>query len=501
MAEKTLIGLDIGSSSIKASLINAENGELIASASSPETEMNIDVPKPDWAEQDPNSWWEHGKRAIAAIRKKEAGAVERVAAVGITYQMHGLVIVDKQGQVLRPSIIWCDSRAVKQGERAFQEIGSDLCLKKLLNSPGNFTASKLAWVKENEPGVYKQVYKYMLPGDYIAYRLTDRISTTPSGLSEGIFWDVEEEGPARFLLDYFGFDGEVIPEILPTFSSQGEVTGKAADEMGLPKGIPVAYRAGDQTNNAFSLNVLNPGELASTAGTSGVVYGIVDRPAYDDLSRVNTFVHVNHLKEDNRYGILLCLNGTGILNRWLKQMMISPSGKTLSYDEMNRMADKVPTGAEGLFILPFGNGAERILRNANPGSSVHGLNFNIHSQAHLIRAGQEGIIYALNYGVDIMRKMGLKIETVKAGYANMFLSPLFQKIFASVTGASVELYNTDGAIGAARGAGVGSGIYKDFESAFIGLECQRVIDPEPSLQSEYKGMYETWNTLVTKALD
>lgn len=493
MAGKTLLGLDIGSSSIKASLVESETGALVASATSPETELAMDAPQAGWAEQHPSLWWEHIKKAIAMIGSSSADGLKRLGAIGISYQMHGLVIVDESGEVLRPSIIWCDSRAVPYGEKAFKELGEKTSLSRLLNSPGNFTASKLAWVKDNEPEIFGKVSKMMLPGDYIAYLLTGELTTTPSGLSEGIMWDAQNEAPAEFLFDYFGFEKEFIPKIVPTFSTQGQVTSHAAEELGIPKGVPVAYRAGDQPNNAFSLFVLHPGELAATAGTSGVVYGIVDKPTYDEKSRVNTFVHVNHTKEENRYGVLLCLNGTGILNRWLKQMMIDPnSGKPLSYEEMNRLADDVPIGAEGITVLPFGNGAERILENANPGASVHGLNFNIHTQAHLVRAGQEGIVFALNYGLEIMRNMGLSIETVKAGFANMFLSPLFQNCFATVTNTSVHLYNTDGSLGAARGAGIGAGIYAGAEEAFAGLESRKIIEPDSSIASRYEDAYGAW---------
>jgi len=496
MPGSILLGLDVGSSSIKASLLDAEKGVVISSATSPETELSISAPKPDWAEQDPELWWEHIKQAIWTIGSKNNAALRKTAAVGISYQMHGLVLVDKLGKVLRQAIIWCDSRAVPYGQKAFREIGEEKCLRRLLNSPGNFTAAKLAYVKDREPDIYKKIYKLMLPGDYIAFRLTGEISTTPSGLSEGVLWDVVENAPSKMLLSYFGFPEDFIPVVVPTFSEQGSITEEAAKELGIPKNIPVAYRAGDQPNNAFSLNVLNPGELSATAGTSGVVYGITDRPLHDPLQRVNTFVHVNHKVEENRYGILLCVNGAGSLNRWLKQILSFSNQKQLTYDKMNRLAETIPAGAEGVLILPFGNGAERTLRNANPGASIHNLNFNIHTTAHLFRATNEGIIFALNYGIDIMKSMGIDVNIVKAGYANMFLSPLFQQIFATVTGATLKLYRTDGAQGAARGAGIGAGVYKSFNEAFEGLTSNQVIYPDERTVSLYREIYNRWKTIL-----
>jgi xylulokinase len=421
-----------------------------------------------------------------------------VQAIGISYQMHGLVIVDKNKEVLRPSIIWCDSRAVQIGQKAAKDIGEQRCLKRLFNLPGNFTASKLRWVKENEPEVYSKIHKIMLPGDYIAMKMTSEIKTTPSGLSEGIMWDFESDGLARFVLDNYKIDPGLVAETVPTFSVQGGLTKEAAKELGLSAGTKVSYRAGDQPNNALSLNVLNPGEVAVTAGTSGVVYGISDRKTYDKKSRVNIFVHVNHSKEKHRYGVLLCLNGTGILNSWLKHNFVGADG--MDYPQMNEMAAQVPIGADGLVILPYGNGAERTLENRNIGASVHGLNFNVHKRAHFLRAAQEGIVFALNYGLKIMRNMGIELKTVRAGHANMFLSPLFAEAFATITGATVELYNTDGSQGAARGAGIGANIYKGTEDAFVGLEPVKTIEPNQKLAQEYQQVYKNWEKVLNQQL-
>ena len=496
-----LLGFDIGSSSIKASLIESETGKLVASATSPNnTELEIQAPKPGWAEQNPNTWWDNIKNAAAQVRSKAQVNFQDVKAIGISYQMHGLVIVDKNHRVLRPSIIWCDSRAVPIGEKAFNELGLELCLKHLLNSPGNFTASKLRWVLENEPETYKQIYKAMLPGDYVAMLMTGEIRTTPSGLSEGILWDFVEQQPASMVLDHYGINQELLPEVSPTFSLQGGLTAKAAEELGLKPGTPVAYRAGDQPNNAFSLGVLNPGELAATAGTSGVVYGVGEEANYDPKSRVNTFVHVNHTPEANRYGILLCLNGTGILNRWLKYNFAGNGPDGLSYEEMNDLAQSVPVGAQGLTILPYGNGAERTLENRNIGAHIDGLDLNLHQRSHVLRAGQEGIVFALNYGLEIMKGMGMEISSVKAGHANMFLSPLFAEAFSTITGAQIELYNTDGSQGAARGAGIGAGIYRTNSDAFRGLTTIKSIEPNLQLKDAYSDAYARWLTVLNRIL-
>ncbi|MBO5861764.1 MAG: carbohydrate kinase [Bacteroidales bacterium] len=484
-----LLGYDIGSSSVKASLVDAQSGRCVASAFYPKSEAAIIANKPGWAEQEPSSWWENLKLATADVLAASAADPKDIKAIGISYQMHGLVCVDKDLNVLRPSIIWCDSRAVPYGQKAFDEIGHEACLSHLLNSPGNFTASKLAWVKENEPELYSKIYKIMLPGDYIAMKLTGEVCTTISGLSEGMMWDFSENAPAQILLDYYGIDRSLIADIRPTFSEQGRVTAAAAAELGLAEGTPVTYRAGDQPNNALSLNVFNPGEIASTAGTSGVVYGVLGEVNYDPKSRVNTFAHVNHTEDQTRLGVLLCINGTGILNSWMKRNA-APEG--ISYAQMNDLAATAPIGSAGVSILPFGNGAERMLENREVGSSIHGVNFNIHSQAHLLRAAQEGIVFSFKYGIEVMEQMGMNVNKIHAGHANMFLSPIFRNTLAGVTGAVIELYDTDGSVGAAKGAGIGAGIYRDNTEAFSTLEKLAVI--EPSDTQEYKDAYEVWKS-------
>ena len=494
-----LLGYDIGSSSIKAALLDPETGKPVASATSPKTELEIHAPKPGWAEQDPGVWWQHVMSATAELAESGKVDLRDVEAIGISYQMHGLVIVDKDYKVLRPSIIWCDSRAVEIGERAFADIGKDICLGSMLNSPGNFTASKLKWVKENEPDIYRRTYKAMLPGDYIAMMLTGDIKTTASGLSEGILWDFKKQNVADEVLDYFGISMDIIPDVVPTFAPQGSVTKGAAKELGLKPGTPVAYRAGDQPNNALSLNVLNPGEVAATAGTSGVIYCVNDKADYDIKSRVNIFAHVSYKPDAPRYGVLMCINGTGILNRWLKHRILSTS-KDITYEEMNDFASRAPVGSSDLVFLPYGNGAERTLCNVDIGASLHGLNFNIHDRAHVLRAAQEGIVFALNYGFGIMREMGIEVKTIRAGHANMFLSPLFGEAFANTVGVAVELYNTDGAQGAARGAGIGTGIFHGYADAFTGLERIRVIEPEDVLMRAYEAAYEKWLAVLDSRL-
>ena len=491
-----LLGYDIGSSSVKAALVDANTGVCVASDFFPRQEAPIKALKSGWAEQRPDDWWSYLKEATKSVLATSKVNPADIKAIGISYQMHGLVAIDRERRVLRDAIIWCDSRGVPYGEKAFGELGADTVLPRLLNSPGNFTAAKLRWVKENEPELFEKIDKVMLPGDYIAMRLTGEICTNPEGLSEYMLWDFSENAPAKFLLDYYGFDSSILPEVKTTFCEQGRLTDAAAAELGLKAGTPVTYRAGDQPNNALSLNVFNPGEIASTAGTSGVVYGINGTVDYDRRSRVNNFAHVNHSAEQTRIGVMTCINGTGILNSWVKRN-IAPEG--ISYAEMNALAAQAPVGSAGVSILPFGNGAERVLENRQIGCSMHGINFNIHNRSHIIRAAQEGIVFSFMYGMEIMASIGLDIKKIHAGHANMFLSPIFRDTLASVSGATIELYDTDGAVGAAKGAGIGAGIYADNNEAFASLRKIEEIAPAAD-RTPYLEAYARWKQYLANEM-
>jgi xylulokinase len=469
----------------------------MASAFYPKQEMAIKALKPGWAEQSPDLWWENLKLAIHEVLVTSKVHAKEIDSIGISYQMHGLVVVDKHQKVLRPSIIWCDSRATAYGDKAFLALGEENCLSSLLNSPGNFTASKLMWVKENEPDLFGQIDKMMLPGDYIAMKMSGEVKTTASGLSEGILWNFRENALADNIMDYYGFDRSFIPEIVPTFSVQSVVSARAAAELGLAEGTKISDRAGDQPNNALSLNVMNPGEIATTAGTSGVVYGVSGVVKYDPKSRVNTFAHVNHTKDATRLGVLLCINGTGILNSWLNKFV---GNKLFSYQEMNEKAATVAIGSDGLSILPFGNGAERVLQNKNIGAQISGLGFNTHTDAHLFRAAQEGIVFSFQYGMEIMEEIGIQARVIRAGKANMFLSPLFREALATISGATIELYDTDGSVGAARGAGIGSGYYASATEAFSGLQKLETVEPNLSGKTQYEEAYQNWKNHLNKLI-
>lgn len=488
------LGIDVGSSSVKVSLLDIESGTCACSSTNPKVEMPISAPQKGFAEQSPEMWWKYvceGVREMASSHD-----VSKIVSIGITYQMHGLVAVDKDVRPLRDSIIWCDSRAVGIGAEALENIGYDKCMSHLLNSPGNFTASKLAWVKRNEPELYARIWKFMLPGDYVAYKLSGELATTRTGLSEQILWDFKEARRADFVAEYYGIATELIPDIVPSIGIAARSSAEIQSLLGIPEGTPISYRAGDQPNNAFSLNVLNPGEVATTGGTSGVVYGVTDVPKADAKSRVNTFLHVNDTADESRYGVLLCINGTGIMNSWIHRNMT----KDLSYGQMNELAASVPAGSDGLLVLPFGNGAERVLENRNFGGRIVDLDLVRHGAAHVVRATQEGIAYSFRYGIDIMKDLGLKPNVIRAGKANLFLSPLFRETLATLCDARIELFDTDGALGAARGGALGAGFYKSPDEAFAKLAKVGLAEPVSEWKATLEESYGRWKAELERNL-
>jgi len=486
------IGYDLGSSSIKVSIVCSKTGKNIHTLSEPKNEMQIISTQNDWAEQDPNNWWKHICNGTRRILKESKLDSSEIISIGISYQMHGLVIIDKKGNSLRNSIIWCDSRAVEIGDTAFNDIGSLKCSENLLNSPGNFTVSKLKWVKENEPDIYRKIYKFMLPGDYIAFKMTNIVNSTRNGLSEGILWDYKENKVAKWLLNYYKIDTSLTPNIVENFTNQGETTSRSAKETGLPVGIPITYRAGDQPNNALSLNVLKNGEVAATGGTSGVVYAVTNKLKSKESTRINHFAHVNYSNNNKLIGKLLCINGAGIMYKWLKK-----NTSASSYEEMNNSADKIPIGSNGLVVIPFGNGSERMFNNKNIGTHFFNLNLNIHSESHLYRASLEAIAFSFVYGIEIMKDDGTQIKIIKAGNDNLFKSDIFSNTVSTLINHDIEIYNTTGSVGAARASGLIDGDFDKFGDFLSQNNHVKTYKPNKN-NKEYIKAYKNWkNELKT----
>ena len=487
------LGIDIGSSSAKVSVFNGDSGRTVAATHFPKLEMEISSPKAGWAEQSPELWWQHTQSACQELFSRDDIDPSQISAIGITYQMHGLVCVDKNQNILRPAIIWCDSRAITLGQEGLEQLGEDYCFEQLLNSPGNFTAAKLRWVQLNQPEIFENIHKIMLPGDYIAMKLSGEITTTATGLSEGMLWNHTEQQPEKNLLQKWGMDSALIPEVVPAIGLQATVSASAAEELGIPVNTPICYRCGDQPNNAFSLNVLNPGEVAATAGTSGVIYSVTDQAIGDRQHRVNTFQHVTHTAASPRNGILACVNGAGRSLSWLRELL-SASGESLSYEKLNHIASPIAIGSEGVNFMPFGNGAERIFNNKILGGGLVNLDFNRHSLGHVVRATQEGIAFALKAGFEVIEGLGGASKVIRAPSSSLFLSPIFQHAFCNTTQCSLELLTTDSAEGAARGAALGHGFFRNEAETFRTIERAKILEPEKDAMEQYSEAYTRWQS-------
>jgi xylulokinase len=479
------IGFDIGSSFVKAALVEVETGKPIARARVPEVEIPMEAQQLGWAEQHPNLWWQYLCEATQKLLTETDINAEQISSIGISYQMHGLVLVDRDLNPLRKSIIWCDSRATSYGEKAFEKLGKGYCKDHLLNSPGNFTASKLAWVIENEPELYQKAYKLMLPGDFLAAKLTDNIQTTITGLSEGIFWDFKNDQASQALFDHFEIDQSLVPEVVDNFTVQATVSNAGAQATGLKEGTPITYRAGDQPNNAYTLGARKAGDVVATGGTSGVVYALTDQLSSNELTKVNTFAHVNYQSQQKMFGKLLNLNGAGIQYRWLHQLM-----GEVGYEKLNEMAQQAPIGSNGLQVFPFGNGAERMLDNKIVNGHISNINFNIHDNNHMVRATLEGIAFAMIYGIEILKNDGVDIENLKVGNDNLFLSDVFSKTIADTLGISIQMLEATGAEGAAKASISNPHQTQNNDNTNI----TKTIKPNPKLQVESIASFEKWKT-------
>ena len=479
------IGLDIGTSFVKVALTEINSGKAIDLISYPEKEQDIISIKNGWAEQDPNVWWQNSCEAIRLLINRNNINPVNIKGVGVSYQMHGLVMVDSSGKCLRNSIIWCDDRAVDIGKKAYYDLGNQFCVENLLNSPANFTASKLKWIKDNESELFSKIYKIMLPGDYIAYKLSGKINTTKSGLSEGIFWDYKKDKISTELLNYYGIKESIFPEIVPSFGYQCCVDEKGANDTGLTPNTPINYRAGDQPNNALSLNVLTPGQIAATAGTSGVIYAVSSNILTSESERINNFIHVSN--DDNLIiGKLLCINGAGIQYSKLKNDL-----NIESYDEMNEMSNIPPVGSSNLIYLPFGNGSERMLNNKNIGSKLINFDQNVHEDSFVIRSTLEGIAFAFVYGMQILIKDGVKPVNIRAGNDNLFRSNVFGETIATLLNLNIEIYETTGAIGASRAVDLHLGDFDKFGNNIIENDFLKNYYPQKN-KFDYLNAYNLW---------
>lgn len=433
------LGIDVGTSSVKVSIVG-EDGVILASATAPaSSERAINSPNPNWAEQNPEDWWEDAQQAILNLPLEARLQVE---AIGIAYQMHGLVLVDSQFQPVRPSIIWCDGRNIQESQILAESLGLDALENRLLNKPGTLTLAKLAWVAEHEPETLAKAHTFGLPGDFIAYKLTGEWSTTKSGYSEMVGWDFGASIPFEEGFRKAGWKLP-LPEARPNLEEGAPIQKVIAEKLGLPPSARVTYRAGDQPNNAFGLGVLQQGETAISAGTSGVLYGIGDSsPGLHE--GINRFLHVN-----SQIGVLMCLNGVGSALAFARRTWF----QNQSYEALSELASQAnPENCP--YFFPFGNGAERIL-SERAFSGFTELDFNRHNLPELARSVFEGIAFAYRLGSEKMEKAGCLSKVVNGTESGLLKSSFFAQLLANELQVELILSEGDGSTAAARGAALG----------------------------------------------
>jgi len=450
-----LIGIDASTTATKALLID-DRGEIVAVAA---TEYDFQTPHPLWSEQDPALWWDGAVASVRRVLAESGIDPAAVVGVGLTGQMHGLVLVDAAGQVLRPSILWNDQRTASQCD----EIRARLGKSELVRITGNdaltgFTAPKILWVQENEPDVYARIHKILLPKDYVRYRLTGDFATDRAGAGGTLLVELATRDWSPTVVEALGLRPEWLPPTHEGTQITGVVSAAAAEATGLRAGTPVVGGGGDQAAQATGVGAVEEGIVALTLGTSGVVFATADKPFYQPEGRLHAFPHALPGKW-HLMGVMLSAAGS---LRWYRDTL-APGA---AYDDLLAPAAAIPAGSDGLLFLPYLTGErtphpDPLARGAFVGLTVR------HTQPHLTRSVLEGVAFGLRDSFELMKDAGLSAirqVRVSGGGAR---SPLWRQILADVLGSELVTVNTTegAAFGAALLAGVGAGIWSNGQAA------------------------------------
>ncbi|NMB45770.1 MAG: xylulokinase [Firmicutes bacterium] len=496
-----MIGIDIGTSGVKT-LVVTETGKIVAQATA---EYPLYHPKAGWAEQDPEDWWQATLTTLKKIGEDLGSDADRVKAIGLSGQMHGSVFLDKSGNVLRPAILWCDVRTADQCRYITETVGRDELIRHTSNPAlEGFTAPKIVWLQQNEPDVYRQVAKVLLPKDYVRYRLTGEIFTEMSDAAGSLLLDVTHRRWSEPVLQALNIDPEILPECRESIDVCGTLTQQVAESTGLPAGIPVAGGGADNACGATGAGIVRPGRVLSSIGSSGVIVVHTDQPQTDPQGKVHTFNHAI----PHRWYVMGVIMAAGLSLKWfrdnlghLEKQMESLTG-TDAYDLMSAQAAPTPPGAEGLVFLPYLNGE----RTPHADAYARGVFFGLtprHTRGHLIRAVMEGVVYALRDSVEIIRAMGIPIEQVRAigGGAK---SPLWRQMQADIMQLEVATLNIDEgpAFGAALLAGVCAQVYSSVEEAAENtVRIVHTTEPNRDLTRLYDDYYQLFRSLYPALKD
>jgi len=432
-------------------------------ASATEEHQPFASPQIGWAEQHPEDWW---RASCIAIRKVIASAnllAEEIACVGFSGQMHGAVILDERGSVVRPALIWCDVRTEKQCRDLTAKIGQDRLIQLTCNPAlANFTITKLLWVRENEPENWKRVRAVMLPKDYVRFRLTGERATDMADASGTLLLDVAHRRWSQEMLEAAEIDERLLPSLHESPTVCGNISSKGARQSGLRAGTPVVAGAGDQAAGATGMGIVTAGTVSATIGTSGVVFAATDRPALDPRGRVHTFCHAI----PGRWHVMGVTQAAGLSLRWFRDTFgTNSSGVHESYDQLTAEAAKIPAGSDGLLWTPYLMGERTPHLDSNARGALVGLTAS-HTRAHVVRAILEGVAFSLRDTFTLFREMKVPVSSIRLGGGGA-RSPLWRQIQADVYGHAVEIVEADegAAYGAALLAGVGAGLWPTVDAA------------------------------------
>ncbi len=482
-----LLGIDIGTSGTKAILLDGQ-GRIAANVTE---EYPVSAPQPLWSEQEPEDWWRATCRAVRAATDRAGIGPSEIAAIGLSGQMVGLVVLDEHGKPLRPCILWNDQRAGAVTDELTETIG----LPKILAETGNplfanFVAPKLVWLRRHEPDVYRRIAHVLLPKDYVRYRLTGQMGMEVSDASGTCVFDVRNRTWSEAMLAAMDLPREWFPPCVESDEVVGEVMTAAADEAGLAAATPVIAGAGDQPAQAIGSGIVRPGLCSVTIGTSGVVFAQGDRYVEHPEGLLHAFCHAVR-QQWYLMGVMLSAGGS---LKWLRDVMSNLA--TTSYEEMTALAAKAPAGSEGLVFLPYLTG-ERV-PHSDPDAKGCWIGLTPrHGQPHLVRSVMEGITFGLLDSLNLMRELGMPIERVYAS-GGAVRSGLWRQMLADVFDTQIVTTNVaeGAAFGAAMLAGVGIRRYTDAaEAADALIAVTDSAQPDPATRSIYQDTYAAYRSL------
>jgi xylulokinase len=449
------LGVDVGTGGSRALLVDA-NGRVRYSFVAPHEEMRM--LKPLWAEQEPEDWWRASQLAIQGVLKQAKADGGAINGIGLSGQMHGLVLLDEKHSVIRPALIWCDQRSQRQVDEINAAAGPETVLRATANPVlTGFTLPKLLWVKDNEPEKYSRIKRVLLPKDFVRFKLTGEFITDVSDASGTALFDVLRRKWSDEMIGILHLDKSILPEALESSAIAGHISEEAARATGLRAGTPVVAGAGDQAASAIGNGIVRSGEVSCTVGTSGVVFAYLEKPAYDPLGRVHTFCHAI----PGVWHVMGVTQGAGLSLQWYRNRFSQNS----DYDELTADASLSPPGAHGLFWLPYLMGERTPHLDANARAAWVGLTAK-HQASDLVRSILEGVCYSLKDGLEIIRELGATPSTTRLSGGGA-KSPLWHQLFANIFNQRVTTLETQegSAFGAALLAAIGTKHYASAKEA------------------------------------